>query len=167
MNLRKSKKNDIPAIIKMIGQAQEYLKINNIDQWQNGYPNRDIIEKDIINNESYILEANGKIVASAAISFRKEPSYNKIYDGKWLSKQAYAVIHRVVVDSAYKGKGISSEILKDVEDQCLQRDVHSIKVDTHPDNLSMQKLLKKNDYIYCGKIFLEDGSLRVAYEKLI
>ena len=43
----------------------------------------------------------------------------------------------------------------------------SIKVDTHKDNISMQKLLRKNDFKYCGIIYLEDGSERIAFEKLI
>ena len=49
----------------------------------------------------------------------------------------------------------------------LTEDENSIKIDTHKDNISMQKLLEKNDFKYCGIIYLEDGSQRIAFEKII
>lgn len=53
------------------------------------------------------------------------------------------MIHRIAVDNRYKGTGLSSDIIKEVEQLCLEKGVHSIKVDTHQDNKSMQKLLQK------------------------
>ena len=49
---------------------------------------------------------------------------------------------------------------------CLENNIHSIKIDTHKENLSMQKLLKKNNFSYCGIIYLESKAPRVAFEKL-
>ena len=43
MNLVKATKKDLTSIMAIIGDAQEYLKDQNIDQWQNDYPNTDII----------------------------------------------------------------------------------------------------------------------------
>ena len=40
MEFRKSVKSDIPEIMGIIKQAQDYFKEKNIDQWQNGYPNK-------------------------------------------------------------------------------------------------------------------------------
>lgn len=53
------------------------------------------------------------------------------------------------------------------ESLCRNRKIKSIKVDTHRDNLSMQALLKKNNFKYCGIIFLEDGAERIAFEKVL
>ena len=39
-------------------------------------------------------------------------------------------------------------------------------MDTHEDNISMQRLLEKNNFKYCGIIYLEDGNKRIAFEKL-
>ena len=43
----------------------------------------------------------------------------------------------------------------------------SIKVDTHEQNLSMQKLLRKNNFEHCGIIYLQDNSKRIAFEKIL
>ena len=55
MNLLRAKKKDLKGIMDIIKDAQELLANQNIDQWQNGYPNESIIINDIDNNESYLL----------------------------------------------------------------------------------------------------------------
>jgi RimJ/RimL family protein N-acetyltransferase len=167
MELRKSVETDIGRIMNIIKQAQDYFKQEGINQWQNNYPNPETISEDIANKYSYVLLKNKNIVATAAISFDGEKTYNSIYEGEWISNNKYAVIHRIAVDSTYKGLGLSSEIIKNLERLCLNNGVQSIKVDTHEENISMQKLLKKNQFKYCGIIYLEDGSKRIAFEKII
>ena len=111
---------------------------------------------------------NGKIIiATLALSFNGEVTYNKIYQGEWLSNEEYAVIHRIAVENDLKGNGISSYLIECIKKIALDLNVHSIKVDTHEDNISMQRLLEKNDFKYCGIIYLEDGNKRIAFEKLI
>ena len=166
MKLRKSVNEDINNIIQIIDEAKEALKEQGIDQWQNGYPNADVIRNDILNNHSYVFIKNNEIVATSAVSFDGEKTYDKIYDGNWISNDEFAVIHRIAISNKYKGTGIASEIIKMIEAICLDKNVHSIKVDTHEFNMPMQKLLKKNDFKYCGVIYLEDKSKRVAFEKI-
>ncbi len=60
MEFRKSIKSDIDSIMNIIKQAQEYLKNQGLDQWQNNYPNIDTINQDIDNVNSYVLVDNGK-----------------------------------------------------------------------------------------------------------
>lgn len=166
MEFRKTIKKDVNNVMKIIKQAQDYFKSQGVDQWQNGYPNEETIENDIKNDESYVLEKDGEIVATTMLTFNGEPTYASI-QGKWLSNDKYATIHRVAVDNTHKGKGLSSQIIKYVEKNCLDKGIHSIKVDTHEDNTSMQRLLEKNDFKYCGVIYLEDDSKRIAFEKLL
>jgi len=167
MEFRKSVKTDINGIMDIIRQAQAYFKEAGINQWQDNYPNIETISNDIDNEESYVLLKEGNIVATAVISFKVEKTYDSIYEGKWISNDEYAVIHRVAVDNNYKGSGLSSQIIKKAEQLCLDKGVHSIKVDTHEENISMQKLLKKNKFQYCGVIYLESGSKRIAFEKIL
>lgn len=166
MKFRKSVNEDINDIMQIIDEAKEYLRKQGIDQWQNGYPNADVIKNDILNNDSYVFIKNNEIVATSAVSFDGEKTYDKIYDGNWISNDKFAVIHRIAISNKHKGTGIASEIIKMIEDICLDKNIHSIKVDTHEFNIPMQKLLKKNDFKYCGVIYLEDKSKRVAFEKI-
>lgn len=165
MNFRKSEKSDVKSIMKIIKQAQEYLKSQGIDQWQNNYPNDDVINSDISKGESYVVEENGNIVATSVISFNKEKTYDIIHEGKWLTDGKYAVIHRIAVDNTCKGLGVSHKIIEYAEEMCKEKGINSIKIDTHKENLSMQKMLEKNGFKYCGIIHLADGAERLAFEK--
>jgi RimJ/RimL family protein N-acetyltransferase len=167
MEFRMADYKDIDSIMNIIFKAQENFRSKKIDQWQNNYPNYDIIREDIKNKNSYVLLKDGVIIGTVYLSFDGEPTYEKIYKGQWLSNRQYAVIHRMAVDSEYKGLGLASLMMKYMEDICLNKNIHSIKVDTHSENLSMQKSLEKNGYKYCGIIYLEDGNERVAFEKLL
>lgn len=167
MEFRKSVEADIDNIMNIIKQAQSYFKEKGIDQWQNNYPNSETIKNDIKLGNSYVLLNENKIVATAAISFDGEKTYDTIYNGEWLSNNKFAVVHRIAVDNSCKGRGVSSLIIKSAEKLCLEKDVHSIKIDTNKENMSMQKLLRKNEFKYCGIIYLEDKNERIAFEKLI
>lgn len=172
---RKTVEADIDTILHIIGQAQEYLKHQGIDQWQNGYPNREAIVSDIQMGYGYVLLMNDKVVGTVAVTFDGEKTYDSIYEGKWLSdlkhaashRSEYATIHRIAVDAQYKGAGLASEIIGNIEQMCRNRAVHSIRVDTHRRNTSMQRLLEKNGFLYCGIIYLEDRSERIAFEKIV
>ncbi|MFS0781064.1 GNAT family N-acetyltransferase [Bacillus sp. 1P06AnD] len=166
LEFRKTTDTDIEHVMEIIKQAQEYFKENNIDQWQDNYPTSQTIENDILNGNSYVLLDKGAVAATAVISFDEEPNYKRIYDGQWLSDGKCAVIHRLAVDNTLKGLGISSSIFQITEKMCLEKGINSIKVDTHEQNRSMQRLLEKNGYMYCGIIYVANGGKRVAFEKL-
>lgn len=167
MKCRKSTKADVYKIMEIIQDAQKYLRENDINQWQNNYPNTNIINLDILRNESYVILKNDVIVGTFALSFKDDKSYASIYEGQWINHGKHSTIHRVAVHKDYKGNGLASEIIKIATKMSLNNLVDSIRVDTHRNNISMQRLLEKNDFKYCGIIYLEDNSERIAFEKAI
>ena len=40
-----------------------------------------------------------------------------------------------------------------------------LRIDTHRDNRIMQHLIRKHGFTYCGIIWLQDGTERLAYER--
>ncbi|MFW5630238.1 MAG: copper homeostasis protein CutC [Acetivibrio ethanolgignens] len=168
MNLRRTEKTDKEKILRIYNQAKAYFKENNIDQWQNGYPNQDSLEADCQSGISYVAEENGAVIATAAVIFGTEKTYNIIYEGTWLSDaRKYGIIHRIAVAAEEKGKGAAVWLLGQAESMCHARGARYMRADTHEDNKSMQRLLTKCGYQRCGIIYLEDGAKRVAYEKRI
>lgn len=157
---------DIPVLLGIIAQAQEYFKQQGIDQWQDGYPNAAVIGNDMRNNNSYVLLSDGELVATAMISFDGEPTYSHI-DGAWLTGNPYAVIHRVAVKPDLKGQNIAGTIIRLAEDMCRERNIPCIRIDTHSENHSMQRVAAKCGFAYCGVIILTSGASRLAYEKIL
>lgn len=157
---------DIPAIMSIIAEAQNYFKQQGIDQWQDGYPNKEVVQNDIRNSNSYVLLKEELVVATAMISFDGEPSYSQI-DGAWLTDNPYAVIHRVAVKTELKGQKIAGTFIRLATEMCRKKNIPCIRIDTHRQNLAMQRVAQKNGFIYCGVIHLARGGDRLAYEKVL
>ena len=168
MILRASTLKDVPTIMKIIGDAQRYLAELNIDQWQDGYPTQEQIMLDIENNESYVVLHESKIIGTTVFTFREESTYNEI-EGEWLTKKdaVYGVIHRLAVDDDYRKMGLAKFVFDECEKRVKDKNIESLRIDTHKDNKGMQHMLKKRGYDYCGIIILESGDERLAFEKVI
>lgn len=163
--IRRARYEDVEQIMSIIGEAQRWFCSMGINQWQDGYPTSDIIQKDIDLEQSYLLEEQGEVVATAVISFAEEPTYREIYEGEWLNKRAYAVVHRMAVKESLKGGRLAARLLDYAEQLCKERGIGDIRIDTHIDNLSMQRLIARQGFIHCGRIVLESGDDREAYQK--
>lgn len=166
MKIRKTTKKDVDKVMHLIQQAQCYFKEEGIDQWQDGYPNHEKIEEDIEKDISYVMEIKHEIVATAAISLERDITYDVI-EGTWKSNQPYAVIHRICVDNVWKGQNLAKALLQFTQELAIAKKYWSIRMDTHQDNLAMQRFLEKNGFEYCGIITLESGAKRIAFEKLL
>lgn len=167
MEFRKATVNDVSHIMDIIYKAREDFKKKGIDQWQNNYPNEDIIINDIEKGYGFVLTDNDTIIGYVAVSFDGEETYDKIFDGEWLTTGEFAVVHRIAISEAYKGQKLSYIIMENVEQYCKDNGIYSIKVDTHIKNIPMQKILNRLNYKYCGKIYIRDGSERIAFEKIL
>ncbi len=170
LTLRPTTSDDLPAVMRIIADAQGDFRARGIDQWQNGYPNEQVIRRDIARGESYVVCNEAvEIVATAMITFAPDPNYEVIYDGEWLAPdaQCYATIHRIAVDLSARGQGIAEWIVRQTERMCRKRGADSLRIDTHRDNRSMQRVAEKNGMTLCGTIYLADGAERLAYEKIM
>ena len=166
MGFRKAEEKDLSDIMKIIHQAQEDLRAQGIDQWQEGYPNEEIVRKDISRQESYVLEKAGELIATVAVSFEAEPSYERIYEGAWKTQVPYGVIHRIAVRRDKKRLGAATEILNKIIHICREGNIFSLRIDTHRDNKGMQSWIERNHFEYCGIIYLQSsGAPRNAYER--
>ena len=167
MILRKAQPEDRDDMLEIVSHGQASLKAMGVNQWQNNYPNSDVIQRDIEKGYAYVLTENDSVIAMSTVIFNDEPTYERIYEGEWLSRGEFVVVHRIAVNNRFRNKGIASYLLGEIEKMVIQATIPSIKIDTHKDNLPMRKVLEKSGYIYCGRIVLLDGHSRVAYEKLL
>ena len=168
MDLRKAVMTDLPAVEELYREAQGFLRSQGVDQWQDGYPNGETFRKDVEEESAWVLEEDGKIVASAYLGTGREPTYDKIYEGAWaVDAEEYAVLHRIAVAGSCKGKGVPKLFFQQLEQEAREKGLSVLRGDTHRDNKIMQKVMEKNGLNYRGIIYLEDGGERFAYEKVL
>ena len=169
MIIRNSSIKDVPIIMEVIADAQQYLASLNIDQWQDGYPSEAQILIDIFNDDSYVvIDENQNIIGATVFTTKIEHTYNKI-EGKWLTEKdaAYGVIHRLAVSNKYRKSGFAKFVFQYCEEVLKEKGIGSMRVDTHKDNKGMQALIESLGYEFCGIIILESGAERLAYEKIL
>ena len=162
---RKALLSEIPKIWIILQAAIKSRKDDGSNQWQDGYPNPEVIKNDIKKEAGYVLTQDNSIVGYCAILINDEPEYEKII-GKWLSNKDYVVFHRVAIAPAHLGKGLAKKIMENIEAFALSKNINSIKADTNFDNPAMMSLFEKLGYQYCGEVYFR-GSPRRAYEKIL
>ena len=153
--------DDLQDILKMYADARKFMaEHGNPDQWGNNRPKEDVIIDDIKKGRSYICEENGKSVAVYCYMEGPDPTYAVIEKGNWLNDEPYGVVHRIT--STGEVKGAASYAIENSVMKC-----GNLRMDTHKDNYIMQNLLKKLGFKYCGEIYTDDGSPRMAYQKTL
>ena len=169
MLIRKSCAADLPSLMPIFEEARGTIAALGIDQWQNGYPSEQVVLADIEKGRSYLSEFDGKICGTFAMIDDGEPTYDKIYDGEWLTGESdsYIAIHRVAISVASRGSGLSGKIIAYAEEFAKGLGRKSLRIDTHRGNVVMRRRLEKNGFVFCGVIYLENGDERVAYERII
>lgn len=160
MLIRKTEEKDLAAISEIYSLAKQYMRASgNLNQWSGEYPNIDSAREDMEKGIGYVCEDKDEVVAVFAFEIGEEKTYNQIYDGAWLNGDKYAYIHRIAVKK--HGCGIVDFCFS----ECFKTH-HNLKIDTHRDNIPMQKVLLRNGFSYCGIIYLLNGEERLAYQKI-
>lgn len=162
MNIRRATLGDLEAANGIYESARRFMHENgNPRQWTGGYPSLDVIKNDIASGRLYVCEEEGAILGVFCYFEGEDPTYIKIYDGEWQNSAPYGVIHRIAVAEAGRGRGVASACFDFVFEKC-----GNVKIDTHRDNIPMQKSLIKNGFARCGIIYLENGDERIAFQKI-
>lgn len=162
--MRLANYNDIEKIGNIYEDAKNFMRKNGFEQWTKNYPSIETIKSDISQNQLYVFESNSDIYGVACVMFGVEKTYNNIYSGSWRSSEKYVTIHRIAVDKNYRRTGKSRNMFSDIREYVLDKNFNWIRIDTHRQNITMQKYLKSIGFKYCGIIYVNDGSERLAYD---
>ncbi|WP_305766995.1 GNAT family N-acetyltransferase [Candidatus Epulonipiscium viviparus] len=164
--IRKAVVEDAWQVDLYFNEARNYFKEKGVDQWQGSYPNALDVKEDSKRGNGYVVVEDEIVKAYFFLIFGDDPTYSTIYDGSWITDKSYGVLHRVVVGMKFRQEGIGSQIFAFAIEEAKKLRMN-LRIDTHKDNIAMQKLIEKNEFDYCGIIYIGDGSARLAYEREI
>lgn len=150
---------DLPRILEIYAEAREFMRqTGNPNQWGETHPTETILRDDIPKQQLYVCTENSEILGVFAYIPGIDSTYIHIYEGQWLNNEPYGVIHRIAVTS--HRKGVASFCFDWALDQCP-----NLRIDTHRNNIPMQRALEKYGFSYCGIIYLANGDERIAFHK--
>ena len=157
MEIRKAKNEDLPDILGIYDGARAFMKENgNPTQWGNEYPQTEIINEDIRLGQLYVICEKSELFGVFAFIKGPDRDYDYI-DGEWLNSLPYFAIHRVA--SAGKRGGMMALCVEYCLGIC-----ENLRIDTHEDNLPMQRSLERLGFKRCGKVYIERAGERIAYQ---
>ena len=161
-NIRLSTQDDVPQMLAMISHSRGLMRAaGNTVQWPVGYPGEEDLRRDIEQGYSHIIEDNGRPVGTFALVHGIEPTYGYIAGGQWLDDTTpYATIHRLACAEGVHGIG------RTCFEWCLDK-AASLRADTHETNALMRHIVGAYGFTYCGIVYMDDGSPRLAYQRMM
>lgn len=168
--MRQAVQADIPAIMTIIEGAIEQLKQAGSPQWQDGYPNADVLAQDLVNESLHVLIVDGKIAGTVSLVVGVEPTYAVIDGAGWRKPDApYATIHRIAISRDYAGLHLGKLFISNIISHAYAHGVHNLRIDTYKLNQAMQHVATGSGFDYRGVVYMDNGASgehrdRLAYE---
>lgn len=160
ITIRKAEMDDLNRLMEIFEVARQFMQsVGNANQWINGYPQRELIQEEIVREYCHVCtDKEGKVVATFCFVPGPDPFYHKIEDGQWLNDKPYYAIHRLASDGSVKGIG----------SVCIEwcgQHYDNLRMDTHADNWVMQRLAERCGFVKCGIVYVANGTPRIAYHR--
>lgn len=144
MYFKQAMQTDFDTLMTILQDGRAQLAEAGINQWQGDYPNVDQVKADIAAGNAYLFNDDTHETVGTVTA---QPAPDDVYDsmdGTWLiNTDAYLTIHRLAIHSDHAGNGYATKLFTQAIDHIISDhpEVKSLRVDTHVDNLAMQRII--------------------------
>ena len=164
ITVRKANTKDINTVLNIFKAVIKEMDANGIFQWDDLYPDEDILREDIRTNQMYLGEVDGKIASVFVLNQECDEEYK---NGNWnLKHSSYAVIHRLCVNPFFQNIGIGAKTMNIIEKMVKQDHIKTIRLDAFSLNPYALKLYQKLGYINVGEVTWRKGLFYLFEKKL-
>ena len=166
MIIRKANKTDLKNIMKMYKSCVTGMLENGINQWDDTYPNTEIISEDLNVGTYYVAEIDGTIIGGVNIDKNQDNTYLTL---DWEDKSdSFLVVHRLGVKEEFWNKKIGKYLMLFTENLVIEKGLKSIRLDTYSGNLKAIEFYRRIGYSELGTIDLKpDKEKYYCFEKII
>ena len=159
--------NELDRVKEIAEACAKNMIENNIFQWNNKYPSREIFKEDIKNKSLYVSKINQEVVGCIMFSTRKDDVYNTV---NWITEDEYNLyIHRLAVHPIFQKRGIAKKMMDFAENFAKSNNYISIRLDTFSQNPRNNKFYKARGYNKLDDVYFPKQSEFPfhCYEKLV
>ena len=166
MDIRKAKPYELNAIMEVYKSCVKGMIEMGIDQWDETYPNRDIIKQDLEIGDYYVGVLENEIVAGVKIDTKQDPTYLTV---NWTDQtDNFMVVHRLCSKTKVWGKGVGKKMMKFAEKLAQENGHISMRLDTYINNPKAISFYKHIGYKQLGHIKLKPHKdIYYCFEKII
>ena len=154
--IRKATPSDLDSIKQLTEACAVAMQQRNIFQWNEHYPSRERLEKDIELQELYVLEEEEELLGIVALTPTMDDEYVPI---KWLTPGGNNIyVHRLATHPAIWGSGYGQELMDFAEDFARENNYQSVRLDTFSLNRRNQRFYESRGYKRLGNIYFPKQS---------
>ena len=166
MIIRKANKTDLENIMKMYKSCVKGMLENGINQWDDTYPNSQIISEDLNVGTYYVAEIDGTIIGGVNIDKNQDDTYLAL---DWEDKSdSFLVVHRLGVKEEFWNKKIGKYLMLFTVKLVIEKELKSIRLDTYSGNPKAMEFYRRLGYAEIGTIDLKlDKDKYYCFEKII
>jgi len=166
MIIRKAEISDLENIMLMYKSCVAGMIANGIDQWDESYPNAEVIMEDLIAQTYFVAIENNIIIAGINIDQNQDDTYLAL---DWKDKEnQFLVVHRLAVKVEFWSDGIGKSLMLFTENLVTEKELISIRLDTYSGNPKAMEFYRRLGYRELGVINLKpDKNEYYCFEKII
>src|SRR6201996_2591381 len=166
MLIRRAVLSDVTEIMNLINGVVPVMQAAGNFQWSSDYPNPAVFEKDIAQQQLWVVVDENEIAGVVAITTDQSPEYA---DVGWDLNETAIVVHRLAVSVNHQGKGVAALMMQQAEVVARERGIPIMRIDTNSTNKVTRQLFPKLGYEFAGEIGLAfRPNLRFyCYEKFL
>ena len=157
---RRAKAADFKAVSSLYEIAVRDLRLRQIDQWDEIYPDRKTLWVDIRKRHMYVVMRDERIVSAVVVNKRQHELYKSV---KW-SYGKPAVIHRLCVHPDFQHDGVGRKTVIFAEQRLRRTCRRSIRLDAFLSNPAALRLYEGLGYTMVGRVCFRKGEFGL-YEK--
>ncbi|MFF2018760.1 GNAT family N-acetyltransferase [Paenibacillus sp. NPDC058177] len=148
--IRTAHKEELEEIMKLIAKCVKVMQDGGSDQWDEHYPNKEVIGTDIERGTLYVYEDNHAIAGILVLDENQAEAYKTI---TWEQNQGpHLIMHRLAVHPEVQGKGIARKLIAFAEALALRNGYTSIRLDTYAKNTRALEIYPGLGYQLRGEI---------------
>ena len=132
MQINLAVSDEINPIMSLVLDAIQKMHSEGVAQWGELYPTREIFLEDIAAHSLYTAWVDGVIVGIIGLD---EKQFSEWEGKSWVDTNGKPLaVHRLCVNTAYQGQGISKKLMRFAEEYALENGFSSIRLDAFTGN---------------------------------
>lgn len=161
--IKKLSPSSLSDAFSIIESVIAKMNAEKIFQWDEIYPGRDIIEKDIADGHAFGFFHSAELRGYTVLNEDYSPEYDSL---KWEDRKGKSlIVHRLSIKADCQGQGIAKELMVFAEKYAKDNSYSSIKLDAFTDNKAALSLYEKLGYTKIGMVKFRKGKFN-CYEKV-
>jgi ribosomal protein S18 acetylase RimI-like enzyme len=155
---------DVDNVLALVRGCVDHMRRHGIEQWDDVYPDRMTIKADARRCEAFIATHETGLVGYVALGACQDPEYAEV---PWeFAADPAVVIHRLMVNPAYQGRGFAKVLMSFAEEHSLTSGYRTVRLDAFVGNPRALHLYERLGYREAGTIRHRTGQFRCFEREL-